>query len=191
MIYSTNVKHWLLYCNYQTPTVLKTCNNSFNEIVRVHYLEKMLVCNWIIMAKLRNIYLSVAVHLYYIILETIILINFFICICFPKYSYATTLYDNFSDKYISVPQSWSVTRTSLGVFNICSIPGVTRPQKSITMVEASLWFSLSMGYWAAVDSQYMVHNYRYNGTQISHSQYMVHSDTNQSFYCDIFTSSIS
>lgn len=111
--------------------------------------------------------------MYYIILETI-LINFFICKCFPKYSYATTLYDNFSDKYISVPQSRSVTRTSLGVFNICSIPGVTRPQKSITIVEASLWFSLSMGYWAAVDSQYMVHNYRYIGTQISH------------VYCEIF-----
>lgn len=114
--------------------------------------------------------------MYYIILETI-LINFFylhtcmlsqIFLCYNSVRY------NFLDKYISVPQSRSVTRTSLGVFNICSIPGVTRPQKSITMVEASLWFSLSMGYWAAVDSQYMVHNYRYKGTQISH------------VYCEIF-----
>lgn len=139
--------------------------------------------------------------------------SFFLFVYAFPYSYVTTLYDNFSDKYMTVPQSWSVTRTSLGVFNICSIPGVTRPQKSITMVEASLWFSLSMGYWAAVDSQYMVHNYKYKATQNSHIQYLIHNYRYEAtqinhlqsmvpnyrykatqishVYCEIFTSSIS
>lgn len=98
MIYSSNVIHWLLsylYCNYQTTTVLKTCNNSFFDIVHAHDLEKMLVCNWIVAAKLRYIYLSVAVHLYiifiYVIFETILIFFFFDLHILSKYSYVTTL----------------------------------------------------------------------------------------------------
>lgn len=107
-----------------------------------------------------------------IILETI-LINFLFAYAFPNIlMLQLCTITSWTNTFLY--QSSSVTRTSLGVFNICSIPGVTRPQKSITMVEASLWFSLSMGYWAAVDSQYIVHNYRYIGTQISH------------VYCEIF-----